>query len=551
MNTEKRHILVTAALPYANGPIHLGHMVEYIQADIWVRFQRLIGNSCIYICGEDAHGTAIMVTAQKLGLSPEVLVANMYKEHAKDFSDFLIDFDNFYTTHSQENRELLGFIYDQLKKNGDIFKKTISQAYDLIHNMFLPDRFIRGTCPRCSSPNQYGDVCESCGATYRPIELINPVSTLSGTTPIQRHSEHFFFSLNGYKDLLKNWINSGHLQTQVVNKLKEWFSNDLKSWDISRDAPYFGFEIPDSSNKYFYVWVDAPIGYIASFKNLTKRRSEINFDFYWREESTAELYHFIGKDIVYFHALFWPAILASAGFRLPTGIHVHGYLTINGKKMSKSRGTFITARQYLEQLNPEYLRYYFAAKLGSQVEDIDFNIEDFRQRINADLIGKYVNLASRCASFITKTNKGKLASKLPEPSLYESFIKAEKPIKESYENLKFNNAIRTIMKLTDRANQYIDLKKPWILSKQVGQEEYVQAICTQGLNLFKVLTTYLKPILPSTTKKVEKFLNRELNFTNLKEPLLNHHINPFKPLMQRITADTTSKLLHESKRRID
>ncbi|WP_264435694.1 methionine--tRNA ligase [Coxiella endosymbiont of Dermacentor marginatus] len=536
MDTKKRYILVTAAFPYANGPIHLGHMVEYIQSDIWVRFQRLLGNSCLYICGEDAHGSAIMITAQKLGISPEALVARMHKDHAKDFSDFLIDFDNFYTTHSPENRKLSEFVYQKLKNNGDIFTETISQAYDPVQNIFLPDRFIRGTCPHCEVLDQYGDVCESCGATYSSTELIDPVSILSGAKPIQERSKHYFFSLNRYRNLLENWINGGHLQPQVVNKLKEWFSNDLKAWDISRDAPYFGFKIPGSVDKYFYVWLDAPIGYMASLKNLTMQRAEIDFNFYWQRESSTELYHFIGKDIVYFHALFWPAMLAGAGFRLPTGIYVHGYLTINGQKMSKSRGTFITARQYLEQLNPEYLRYYFAAKLGPKVEDIDFNLEDFTQRVNANLVGKYVNLASRCAGFITKNRKGKLADKLPKLSLYESFIETEKNIVECYETLNYKKVVRIIMTLADRANQYIDEEKPWVLVKKAGQEKRLQAVCTQGLNLFKVLTTYLKPILPNTAKKVEIFLNcNELNFANLKEPLLNCSINPFKPLMQRIT----------------
>ena len=543
MNIKKRHILVTSALPYANGPIHLGHMVEHIQADIWVRFQRLLGNSCLYVSGEDAHGTAIMITAQKLGIPPEALVANMHKEHAKDFSDFLIDFDNFYTTHSPENCKLSEFIYQKLKNNGDIFTEIISQAYDPIKNIFLPDRFIRGTCPRCRSPDQYGDVCESCSATYSPTELIDLVSALSGAKPIQKRSEHFFFSLNRYSNLLKKWVNGGHLQPQVANKLREWFSNNLKAWDISRDAPYFGFEIPGSVDKYFYVWLDAPIGYMASLKNLTRQRPEISFDFYWQKESSAELYHFIGKDIIYFHTLFWPAMLAGAGFRLPTGIHVHGFLTIKGQKMSKSRGTFITARQYLERLDPEYLRYYFAAKLGSHVEDIDFNFEDFTQRVNADLIGKYVNLASRCAGFITKNHEGKLAHELPEPSLYESFIEAEKTIIECYETLNYNKAVRTIMTLADCANKYIDGKKPWVLATETGQEKHIQAICTQGLNLFKVLTIYLKPILPDIAKKVQIFLNcNELNFANLKEPLLNHFINPFKTLMQRITGGAIAQL---------
>lgn len=417
MTTEKRQILVTAALPYANGPIHLGHMVEHIQADIWVRFQRLKGNDCLFICGEDAHGTAIMITAQKQGLPPEALVAKMHKEHARDLGGFLIEYDNFYTTHSPENRELAELIYTRLKDKGDIFAKTISQAYDPVKEIFLPDRFIRGTCPRCGAKDQYGDVCEVCGATYSPTELIDPVSALSGAKPIEKNSEHFFFSLNRYTQLLKKWIDAGHLQPQVANKLKEWFSEDLKPWDISRDAPYFGFEIPHAANKYFYVWLDAPIGYMASLKNLSKQRPSVNFDAYWKEGSQTELYHFVGKDIVYFHALFWPAMLSGAGFRLPTTIYVHGYLTVNGQKMSKSRGTFITAHHYLDHLSPEYLRYYYAAKLSAQVEDIDLNLDDFIQRVNADLIGKYVNLASRCAGFITKNFGGKLANELPEPDL--------------------------------------------------------------------------------------------------------------------------------------
>ena len=541
--TKNRQILVTAALPYANGPIHLGHMVEHIQADIWVRFQRLLhGNDCLFICGEDAHGTAIMISAKKKGIPPEALIAKMHREHADDFADFLIDFDNFYTTHSPENRELSELIYKQLKGKGDIFTQIISQSYDPIEEIFLPDRFIRGTCPRCDSPDQYGDVCEVCGAIYSPIELINAVSVLSGTKPIEKDSKHFFFSLNHYTDLLKAWINAGHLQPQVVNKLKEWFANGLKPWDISRDAPYFGFEIPEAPDKYFYVWLDAPIGYMASLKNLSKKRPVINFDYYWQKGSPTELYHFIGKDIVYFHTLFWPAMLSGADFRLPTAIYVHGYLTINGQKMSKSRGTFITARHYLQHLNPEYLRYYYAAKLGPQVEDIDLNLEDFAQRVNADLVGKYVNLASRCAGFITKKFNGQLSAELPEPELYEAFIKTEQTVAECYKSLNYNKAVRTIMALADRANQYIDTKKPWALAKEAAHKNQVQAVCTQGLNLFKVLTTFLKPILPATAKKAEQFLNSELSWTTLKTPLLNHSINAFEPLIQRVLPDAISQL---------
>ena len=542
-NTKNRQILVTAALPYSNGPIHLGHMVEHIQADIWVRFQRLLCcNDCLFICGEDAHGTAIMISAKKKGIPPEALVAKIYREHANDFADFLIDFDNFYTTHSPENRELSELIYKRLKENGDIFTQTISQSYDPIEEVFLPDRFIRGACPRCDSPNQYGDVCEACGATYRPTELTNPVSGLSGAKPTKKDSEHFFFSLDHYTDLLKEWINSGHLQPQVANKLKEWFVDGLKPWNISRDGPYFGFEIPGASDKYFYVWLDAPIGYMAILKNLSKKRPVISFDYFWQKGSTTELYHFIGKDIVYFHALFWPAMLSGANFRLPTAIYVHGYLTINGQKMSKSRGTFITARHYLQHLNPEYLRYYYAAKLGPQVEDIDLNLEDFVQRVNADLVGKYANLASRCASFIIKKFNGQLSAELPEPELYEAFIKAKQTIAECYESLNYNKAVRTIMALTDRANQYIDAKKPWILAKEASYKNQAQAVCTQGLNLFKVLTIFLKPILPATAKKAELFLNSELNWSTLVTPLLNRPINTFNALIQRILPGMISKL---------
>ena len=546
MTIVGKKILVTAAFPYANGPIHLGHMVEHIQADIWVRFQRLRGNHCLFICGEDAHGTAIMITAKQQNLQPEILIAKMHQEHAQDIKEFLVEYGNFYTTHSPENQELVALIYARLKANGDIFEKIISQAYDPVKKIFLPDRFIYGTCPRCGSKEQYGDVCEVCGATYSPMELINPVSVLSNTTPIKKDSKHFFFSLDHYTQLLKQWISTGHLQPQVANKLKEWFSDGLKPWDISRDAPYFGFEIFNAPNKYFYVWLDAPIGYMASLKNLCKQNASINFDDYWKKESKSELYHFVGKDIVYFHALFWPAILSSAGFRLPTAIYVHGHLTVNNQKMSKSRGTFITARHYLNYLNPEYLRYYYATKLSAKVEDIDLNFDDFTQRINADLIGKYINLASRCASFITKKFGGKLASELPEPKLYESFLQAETIIIDYYETLNYSKVVRIIMTFVDRANQYIDSKKPWVLTKEISQEERVQAVCTQGLNLFKTLTTYLKPILPVTARKVEQFLNcGELKFANLKVPLLNHTINSFEPLMQRLLAKSITQLLHE------
>jgi methionyl-tRNA synthetase len=541
--SKQRDILVTAALPYANGAIHLGHMVEYIQADIWARFQRLRGNRCIFVCGDDAHGTPIMLSAQKQGITPEALIAEMHHTHSQDFHDFLISFDNFYTTNSAENRELATLIYQRLRANNDIFKRTILQMFDPIENIFLPDRFIRGKCPRCGAEDQYGDNCEVCGATYNPTELINPVSALSGATPIQKESEHYFFALEKYSDFLQQWMEAGHLQSQMVNKLKEWFTAGLQAWDISRDAPYFGFEIPDAPNKYFYVWLDAPVGYMASLKNLAQKNKTIDFDHYWQKNSSAELHHFIGKDIVYFHALFWPAMLHGAQFRLPTDIHVHGYLTINGKKMSKSRGTFITARHYLQLLKPEYLRYYFAAKLSPQVEDIDLNLEDFLQRINADLVGKYVNIASRCAGFITNQFQGKLADQLADDKLFQQFIDARDIIAECYDSLHYNKAVRTIMQLADTANQYIDHHKPWILAKQTGQEAQVQAICTQGLNLFKVLTIYLAPILPETANNAAAFLNIDtFTWQDLEKPLLSHTIQPFKPLMQRIPKEIIEQL---------
>lgn len=539
----KRNILVTTALPYANGPIHLGHLVEHIQADIWVRFQRLRGNTCLFLCGDDAHGTPIMLSAAKEGITPEKLVATIQAEHLRDFSGFFIDFDNFYTTHSPENRELAEFIYHQLKQRGDIFTQKISQAFDPVENIFLPDRFIRGTCPRCNAEKQYGDVCEVCGATYSPTELKNPTSALSGATPIEKESEHFFFALDKYSDFLHEWINAGHLQQQVTNKLQEWFTAGLKPWDISRDAPYFGFEIPDAPGKYFYVWLDAPVGYMASLKNLTQQNPAINFDEYWGKDSTAELYHFVGKDIVYFHALFWPAMLHGAGFRTPTAVYVHGYLTIDGQKMSKSRGLFISAQQYLQSLNPEYLRYYFAAKLNPQVEDIDLNLTDFAQRVNSDLVGKYVNLASRCAGFITKKFDGKLADNLPQPELFDDFVTAGDEIADYFEQLNYNKAVRTIMALADRANQYIDQQKPWVLAKDPANNDQVQAVCTQGLNLFKILTTYLKPILPTTAEKVAAFLNiPTLNWQHIDKPLTAHTIKPFKPLMQRVPKEAIDGL---------
>lgn len=533
---KPRKILITTALIYANGPLHLGHLVEYIQADIWSRFQNLQGNDCLYICGSDAHGTPIMIGAEKLGLTPTALVAKIHAEQRKDFHDFFVHFDHFTaTTHAPNNQALVNLVYQRLQEKGDISTQTIAQAYDPVKNMFLPDRYVKGQCPRCGAKDQYGDNCEVCGITYTPTELINPISTLSGATPIQKESVHYFFNLGNYTQQLQEWTRSGKLQPQVANKLAEWFETGLQSWDISRDAPYFGFEIPDAPGKYFYVWMDAPIGYMASFQELCESRPELNFNDYWQRDDYAELYHFIGKDIIYFHALFWPAMLMGSQFRTPTAIFAHGFLTIDGQKMSKSRGTFITARDYLQQLNPEYLRYYFAAKLNQHVEDIDLNFTDFAQRINSDLVGKFVNIASRCAGFITKFFAGQLAAKLENEQLFGDFVLKGDLIADLYERREYHQAVREIMALADIANQYIDAMKPWVLAKAPESLPQVQEICTTGLNAFKVLMVYLKPILPKTALAVETFLNAQpLTWENRGVVLLNHTINPFQPLLQRV-----------------
>lgn len=536
--------LVTTALPYANGPLHLGHLLEHIQADIWVRFQKLQGQDCLFICGDDAHGTPIMISAKKNNLSPEALIAQSYQEHVADFTEFGISFDQYYTTHSIENREFANLIYTRLKSRGDIVTRTIKQAYDPIEHIFLPDRYVKGNCPRCGAPDQYGDNCEACGATYSPSDLKNPVSTLSGAIPIEKESLHYFFKLDHYQAMLRNWLQENRVQKQILKKLLEWFEVDLLPWNISRDAPYFGFEIPDAPNKYFYVWLDAPVGYMASFKKLCELRPDLNFQEYWSKESKTELYHFIGKDIVYFHALFWPAILQGSDFRLPTQIFAHGFLSINGQKMSKSRGTFITARDYLSHLNPEYLRYYFAAKLGSGIEDIDLNIEDFCQRINADLVGKVINIASRCAGFIATLFDNQLSDNLDRPELYNLFVQSGSKISTLYLNRDFNQSVREIMALADLANQYIDEVKPWTLAKQPEHLKQVQLICTQGLNLFRLIMIYLKPILPETAKKVEAFLNiSPLTWNDLDKPLLSHKIRQFHPLMQRLDLQKTKDRL--------
>lgn len=544
MTPNPRKILVTSALPYANGAIHIGHLVEYIQTDIWVRYQKLRGHECYYVCADDAHGTPIMLRAQQEQITPEQLIERVYQEHTADFSGFAIRFDNYHSTHSPENQHFANLIYQRLNSKGYILRKQISQAYDPVKQMFLPDRFIRGECPRCGAADQYGDSCEVCGATYAPTDLKNPRSALSGATPEERESEHFFVNLSDFQEMLSTWANQGALQEEVINKLNEWFETGLQPWDVSRDAPYFGFEIPDQPNKYFYVWLDAPIGYMASFKNLCDKQG-LDFDSFWGADSDAELYHFIGKDIIYFHALFWPAMLTGADFRKPTALCVHGFLTVNGQKMSKSRGTFIMARTYLEHLNPEYLRYYFAAKLNGKVEDIDLSLEDFQNRVNADLVGKVVNIASRCAGFITKRFNSQLAAQLPDPELYQQFLARADAIAEAYEVRDYARGVREIMALADRANQYIDEYKPWVVAKEEGKDAELQAICTQGLNLFRVLLGYLAPIVPVMAEKVEQFFACPLTWA--PEPLLAHNIEKFTPLMQRVERKDIDAMIEASK----
>ena len=547
MSRKNRTILVTSALPYANGSIHLGHLVEYIQTDIWVRFQKLRGHDCLYVCADDAHGTPIMLRAQQEGVTPEQLIEAVGREHRADFSDFHIGFDNYHSTHSPENRELAELIYQRHHDAGHITTRSITQAYDPEKEMFLPDRFIKGECPRCGAADQYGDNCEVCGATYSPTELKNAVSAISGATPVERESLHYFFRLADFEPMLRTWTTAGHLQPEVANKLNEWFEEGLREWDISRDAPYFGFRIPGTEDKYFYVWLDAPIGYMASFMNLCERTGR-DFAAYWNRNSTAELYHFIGKDIIYFHALFWPAMLAGAGMRTPTAIYAHGFLTVDGQKMSKSRGTFIKARTYLDHLNPEYLRYYFAAKLGSGVDDLDLNLEDFLARVNSDLVGKVVNIASRCAGFINKRFDGMLAAQCSEAVLYQAFVDASDAIAADYEQRDFGQAIRRIMALADRANQYIDANKPWVLAKQEDREREVQDVCSVGLNLFRALMIWLQPVLPAMAAEAQAFLNvPTMHWDNIHTPLSNHRIKAFKPLMTRVEQEKIDAMLEDAK----
>ncbi len=551
MTQFAKKILVTCALPYANGTIHLGHMLEHIQADIWVRYQRMRGHQVYFICADDAHGTPIMLKAQQMGVAPEQVITDMIQKHQQDFAGFQISYDNYHSTHSQENLELCGLVYRRLKDSNFIRSRTISQLYDPEKGMFLPDRFVKGPCPKCKAEDQYGDNCEVCGATYSPTELIDPKSAISGATPVMRDSEHFFFDLPAFSKMLQAWTRSGALQDQVANKIQEWFDAGLQQWDITRDAPYFGFEVPDAPGKYFYVWLDAPIGYMGSFKNLCDKLGNIDFDDFWCKESSAELYHFIGKDIVYFHSLFWPAMLEGSGFRKPNNLFVHGYVTVNGAKMSKSRGTFIKAETYLKHLDSDCLRYYYAAKLSSNIDDIDLNLEDFVQRVNADIVNKVVNLGSRNARFINNRFGGKLAENLSDIRLYTTFVNAADSIAEFYKNRESSKSVREIMALADIANRYVDKHAPWVVAKDENRDADLHAICSMGINLFRVLMTYLKPILPSLANRSEEFLNITLAWDAVAQPLLGHEVKPFKALFNRIDPEKVNTMIDASKEEIN
>ena len=541
-----RKILVTSALPYANGSIHLGHLVEYLQTDIWVRNQKMSGNTCYYICADDAHGTPIMLKAKELDIRPEELIQKTYQEHVKDFEDFGIEFDNYYTTHSEENREYSEFIYNSLKENGDIKSQEIEQFYDESAKMFLPDRYIKGICPKCGAEDQYGDACEECGATYSPTELKKPISIISNTKPSTKKTEHFFFKLSNYTDYLKKWMKRDSVQSEIQNKLEEWLKDGLADWDITRDKPYFGFNIPGYDDKYFYVWLDAPVGYIASFKNMCDKKN-INFDEFWNHESECELYHFIGKDIAYFHALFWPAMLEASNFRSPNSIYCHGFLTVDGEKMSKSRGTFFNARTYLNHLNPEYLRYYFASRLTNTIEDIDLNLSDFQARVNSDLVGKIINIGSRCARFINKDFGDELASELNNNKLHDNIIENKNEIIKNYEDRKYSANIRLITSLADEVNKYLDEEKPWVQIKDDNNRGYVQKVCTDGLNMFKVLAGYLKPIIPDCVDKIEKILQCEsISWENIDNQLISKKIDKFEPIINRIDSESIESMRTES-----
>jgi methionyl-tRNA synthetase len=541
-----RKILVTSALPYANGSIHLGHLVEYLQTDIWVRNQKMSGNTCYYICADDAHGTPIMLKAKELDVKPEELIQKTYQEHVKDFEDFGIEFDNYHTTHSEENREYSEFIYNSLKDNGDIKSQEIEQFYDESAKMFLPDRYIKGICPKCGAEDQYGDACEECGATYSPTELEKPISIISNTKPSTKKTEHFFFKLSNYTDYLKKWMKRDSVQSEIQNKLEEWLKDGLADWDITRDKPYFGFNIPGYDDKYFYVWLDAPVGYIASFKNMCDTKN-INFDEFWNHESECELYHFIGKDIAYFHALFWPAMLEASNFRSPNSIYCHGFLTVDGEKMSKSRGTFFNARTYLNHLNPEYLRYYFASRLTNTIEDIDLNLSDFQARVNSDLVGKIINIGSRCARFINKDFGNELASELNNNKLHDDIIENKNEIIKNYEDRKYSANIRLITSLADEVNKYLDEEKPWVQIKDNNNRGHVQKVCTDGLNMFKVLAGYLKPIIPDCVDKIEKILQCEsLSWENIDNQLISKKIDKFEPIINRIDSESIESMREES-----
>ena len=547
MSKQKRRILVTSGLPYANGAIHLGHMLEYIQTDIWARFQRSQGHECYFAWADDAHGTPVMLRAQSEGITPEKLIARMNAEHQLDFTDFGLSYDNYSNTHDEINRECVETIYNRLNEGGYIVRRTISQFYDEEKGMFLPDRFIKGTCPKCKTEDQYGDSCESCGSTYSPTDLIDPRSAVSGTEPVMRDSEHYFVRLSEFEDRLQSWMSSGRQQPEVVNKMQEWFDDGLRDWDISRDEPYFGFKIPGTDDKYFYVWVDAPIGYMSSFKELCERKG-LDFDDWWKPDTDTEMYNFIGKDIVYFHTLFWPAMLMGAGYRTPTAAFAHGFLTVDGAKMSKSRGTFITARTYLDHLNPDYLRYYYCARLGAGMGDIDLSLDDFVLRVNSDMIGKVVNIASRCAGFIQRGSDGQLAAELPDPELYQHFIDEREAIANDFEARNYQSAIRRIMALADEGNRYIDEHKPWQLNKQEGQQANVQAICTQCINFFRVLMTYLAPVVPFTVAAASELLCTPLDqWSDLDQPLLGVAIKPYQSLMTRVDPVKIEAMIEASK----
>ena len=553
MPVPTRTLLVTSALPYANGPIHIGHLVEYIQTDIWVRFQRGRGHRCTYVCADDGHGTPIMLKAQQEGITPEELIERIGEEHRADFRDFAISFDNYHTTHSPENRWCAELIYARLDEAGHIARRDVMQAYDPVKGMFLPDRYVRGTCPSCGAQDQYGDNCEVCGATYSPADLADAVSVLSGEKPDLRSSEHYFVRLGDFEATLRQWLAGGGLggrspvQPEIANKLDEWFDAGLQDWDISRDAPYFGFEMPGIPGKYFYVWLDAPIGYMGSFRHLCARAGDLDFDGTWEVDSEVELYHFIGKDIAYFHTLFWPAMLHGAGFRMPTGVFVHGFLTVNDQKVSKRTGTFIKARTYLDHLDSEYLRYYYACKLSSGIDDLALSFDDFLQRVNSDLVGKVVNIASRCSSFINRHFGGRLSAHLAEPELYREATDASERIAALYESREFGKAMREVMAIADRANQYIDERKPWVLVKDDATRAQVQDVCTVGLNLFRVIMTWLKPVLPRTAERTERFLRcGELAWDDVASPLLDHEIERFKPLLTRVERDRIDAMVAAS-----